>query len=390
MATSPSRRKMSKKDLDAKVYGKKPVFSSEETILDNAAREATLRYSLRWYSNYYDKKKSCQFVVDWLTKQSYFEITNEEVAKIEQNWNSFLPTFYSIMRMESDGWVLSDKEIQQIKEFVFEVISAIPKKEKTDDNSTQKSTTPKRSPQELLKEKVNTTILSELEDVFETWMFANNPADRKKEFDINERIASSNIPSAGINIVKQWIEDNLNELTQVKAKSDPDLVEGYSNIKMVNLNNAIKKLTELKNTLGIVVKSAAKNRKPRKRKVVSTQKIFSRFKYQTEEKDLGLRSLSPEKILDAKILFLFNTKYKTITVLYASSENNFEVKGTTIQNIDESLSFKQKLRKPSETLSFILSTSSKKRIETHLSSLSTKPGTATGRCNEDTIILKIL
>lgn len=401
-ATPNSKRsnRLSKEQYDEKVYGKKPdyssLFSSNE-IDEPEARSSELRYGLRWYSNLFDKKNSISFVTSWLRNQSYFDIKENDVKMVESNWNLFLPTFFAIMKMESEGWVLSEREISQIRDFVSEItVSSDENCETNDDgivnDNTIESSKPKKSPYEYLKEKVNSSILSELEEIFEHWMFANNPADRNKEYNLNERIAALDIKGNGIDMVEQWIDSNLDELSLVKSKKDLDLVEGYSNVKPINLNSVIKKLTEMKNLIGITksnLKGSSKvKRKPRKRKIVSLQKVFSKFKYKKTDKEFGVSSIDPERILDAKILYLFNVKYRTITVLYA--KESFGVKGTTIQNIDETISFKQKIRKPNETIAFILGTSSKRKIESHLKSLSTKPSEASGRCGDDTILLKIL
>jgi hypothetical protein len=98
-------------------------------------------------------------------------------------------------------------------------------------------------------------------------------------------------------------------------------------------------------------------------------------------------SIDPTKIVGSSCVYLFNTKYRRLTVL--ESKEGLSVKGSAIIGFDEAKSFTIGLRKPLEILPIILtqtSTQSKKVLD----KLTTKRSEANGRVNAEVIILKVI
>lgn len=389
------RIRMSQVEISEKFFGAKPDF---KTVNEDNRRSIQI-YSLKWYGNFFDKK-AIGYVNKFLKEQKYFEITDEEIRRFNANSKLFSPTYYSLIRMAADGWILSEKEISQIKNHIITIGNArfVPDEDPTidgDQSSSIQQTIQPKNPHQILIEKINSTVLAELEGMYDTWLFAKNPTERKEVYNLNERILAHEIKGTiAMNLIQSWIESRLTELNAVKNKTDQELVEGYSTIKRINLSATINNLNELLSNISIVktnIKNvAAVNRKPRIVREASKQKQVSLLKYKQQDTELNISSISPELVIGARTVFLFNTKYNSLTVLTSSEETGFSIKGTTILNFDSEVSFCQKLRKPSDTISFILSTSSKIKINNHLKSLTTKSGIANGRVNENVIILKVL
>jgi hypothetical protein len=99
--------------------------------------------------------------------------------------------------------------------------------------------------------------------------------------------------------------------------------------------------------------------------------------------------VSPEKMVGADQLYLFNTKTRQMKYLVSDRRNGFEVKGSTIIGFDVKNSFKKMLRKPEDYIATLAKATKSKALK-ELRSLKTKESETDGRINRDTIILKVL
>ena len=128
-------------------------------------------------------------------------------------------------------------------------------------------------------------------------------------------------------------------------------------------------------------------RKPRKKKEKSAIQLIKSIKYKKEDNELKVVSIDPINIIGAQSLWLYNTKYKKLTVLNARGPAGLSVKGTTIINFDEPNSQSKTLRKPNEIIPKVLQ-SGKVVLKKLMTEIKTKESPANGRVNEDTILLK--
>ena len=98
-----------------------------------------------------------------------------------------------------------------------------------------------------------------------------------------------------------------------------------------------------------------KNQKPRKKRTVKfdPSKAVKKVNYMKSCDELGISSIDPKKIIGAKKLVIFNTKYRYLQVFEASGHDGLMVKGTTIQNFDKDRSLMKTLRDPKSVLSKI-------------------------------------
>jgi hypothetical protein len=126
-------------------------------------------------------------------------------------------------------------------------------------------------------------------------------------------------------------------------------------------------------------------RKPRKIKPKSDTVIVKSLKYQKEDVDLKIVSIDPTKIVGAKELWTFNTKYNVLA--HYVSDTGLSVKGTTLQNVNDKLSSQKKLRKPDQVLPDITGSTSKAAIRS-FEALTTKASVPNGRIADTSIILR--
>jgi hypothetical protein len=178
----------------------------------------------------------------------------------------------------------------------------------------------------------------------------------------------------------------LGELQAVLDRTDPDLVEGYSNFTTKEIRQYIKFLSSIISDCEMLTENKKRENKPRKKAPVSADKKVSKLKYKKFDPDLQISSVNPVDIIGAKIVWLFNTKYRKLCCVIATDESGLSVKGTTIEDFSDESSQKI-VKKPNEVLPAILK-SGKRDFKKVFDSIKNKPSSITGRVNSDVIILK--
>jgi hypothetical protein len=123
-------------------------------------------------------------------------------------------------------------------------------------------------------------------------------------------------------------------------------------------------------------------RKPRKKKEKTPSQLVAKLKHD----NTGIRA---EDIIGASQLWLYNSKYKVLTVLNAMGPVGLSVKGSTVTGFDEKISLAKKLRKPEVTIDR-LTLGGKIVLRKLMDELTTKPKVANGRCNIDTVLMRVI
>jgi hypothetical protein len=129
-------------------------------------------------------------------------------------------------------------------------------------------------------------------------------------------------------------------------------------------------------------------RKPRAKKAVSPERQSAKFKYLKEFEELGLKSESPARLVNASEAWLYDTaKRKLIHVVADSHLGTFTVKGSAVIAADAQTTVQKTLRKPAEQLKAVLAGGK----PAHRKAFEAIRATETkwnGRGNENLIILK--
>ena len=186
--------------------------------------------------------------------------------------------------------------------------------------------------------------------------------------------------------LKPFYVDCYNELVDVYNKDDEYYVESWSHLKPKYHKIMMDFYGTIVDDLDRIIKNSTAQRKPRKKKTVAVSKLIKNLKYQKEFTDLKLVSINPEKIIGAKELWVYNTRYKTLGVYHAvSSVRGLSVKGCTIQDFDEDISIQKTARKPQDALGAL----NKRSLKKQLKDMKTKEQTLTGRINGQTILLGV-
>ena len=171
-------------------------------------------------------------------------------------------------------------------------------------------------------------------------------------------------------------------------ESTDDLVkEGYSNLGKRKITALIKLMGEWLEDVNRYGEFKKANRKPRIKKAKSPLQQTSKLKFKKEDSELKIKSISPTELVGASQVWVYNTKYKKLSVYRTDSASGIQVKGSTLQNYDPDMCEQKALRKPEVTIPAVL-TSGKVQLRKLFTDLSTKESKVNGRINEECVLLR--
>lgn len=136
--------------------------------------------------------------------------------------------------------------------------------------------------------------------------------------------------------------------------------------------------------------ATAKPRKSvvRKARKITPDKLVRKMVYCKDNKETGLTSIPPEKIIGAETLWVFNVKTRKLGRYIAESSAGLSVKGTSITGFAPDYSVQKTLRKPKETLTELIG-AGKVQQRKFIDGIKATAGKLTGRINSDTILVKV-
>jgi hypothetical protein len=238
------------------------------------------------------------------------------------------------------------------------------------------------SPMQKLQNKINNTIMFELDDLEDAWMNGE-----KAVLDVYLRMKFHGLGGSATKPVASLLEGWLLDYSDAYHKRCEQAVEGYSHLNRPEIKRRMDECEKMLGDLEKLKASTKATRTVKMKKAPSLDKQISRLKYKKEDNEYKISSIAPAMLVGALCAFVFNTKYKTITKYV--SETGLMVSGSTLKNINLEQSIQNSLRKPNEFLPIVL-TKSEKQIDKAWSELTTKSRIPNGRINGDTIILRVL
>jgi len=188
--------------------------------------------------------------------------------------------------------------------------------------------------------------------------------------------------------VREFFKPVADEALEVVGRSpDPQLVEGYARYSKAQLRQRSSFYQKLLEDCDRFADVAKKQKAPRKKKPLTTEKVLKNLKFQKESKEFKVVSINPEKIVGAQELWTFNTKYRTLSFFQALDRGGLSVKGTTLVGYDESLSKGYRVGRRTEESVGVILKGGKRAVGKMLEGL--KECTLQHRCNENTILLRV-
>lgn len=207
----------------------------------------------------------------------------------------------------------------------------------------------------------------------------DNGSTRKPNFE--NTIQVYNPTKRDIKVLKEHFNEVLSEVQSALSEPDGDFAEGWDFLSKTKL----KKLEGYLNDLIDVLES--KSKIVRKKRKVDPTKLVKNIQYEKNSDEFNLESIDPVEIIGAKGLLCFNTKTSKITLFESDDEDGLSVKGTTIQNFNES-SVTKTLRKNNRDMINTFGGGVLSRAKNLMDSIKTKGYSPSGRINKDTIIVR--
>tara|TARA_B110000467_G_scaffold59515_1_gene54406 strand:+ start:184 stop:1038 length:855 start_codon:yes stop_codon:yes gene_type:complete len=238
---------------------------------------------------------------------------------------------------------------------------------------------PKVSIQQRINEQVSGYI-SEIEGKVDDFI----DSDFKDKYDCYNHLNEMGCKSVHARKMREFYIECYNETVDVYNADDDYLNEAWGHLKPKYHKKIMDFYGVIVDDIERIIKNSTAQRKPRKKKALSSTKLVSKLKYQQEHPDLRLVSVNPEKIVGCNELWVYNTKYNKLGVYYAeNSVRGLSVKGCTIQDFDSITSTQKTARKPED----VLKTLTKRTLNKHIKQMKTKEQDVTGRINAQTILL---
>ena len=233
-----------------------------------------------------------------------------------------------------------------------------------------------------------------------------------KGFDFKKHFQKTGVTQAHARKLKGFYENELDDFKelerfptagQLKKMSEHEqdmwaqLKEGYAHLKKADIKMFTTAIEELMTALDFVIDTSKATRAPRKAKPKSATKLVEKLKFLKIDEKFKLASVSPDQIIGASELWVFNVKTRKLGKYVAKNPDptgmgrdgsGLQVKGTTILAYDEAQSIQKTLRKPVDQLKDFKS-AGKVKLRKFLEDIPTTDTKLNGRCNPETILLKV-
>lgn len=252
--------------------------------------------------------------------------------------------------------------------------------------NTQDSDVKILSPLQRLSNKVNKTVISELEAMIDDENWAESQT-KVNSLNLIQLLKANSIPVKGLKEIYAWLERYHVSLQNALDKDNEFDVEGWAFLSKSGIRNRLKAIQDMITQLDKYTSSNKKVRKPRKKKVKAAALQVKKLKYKESDDDYGIQSVSPLNVPGSRMILTFNTKNRKLGVYVA--DNPIDVKGTTLKGWNEEKSFSLTIRKPDDIIPILLK-KTERQFTKAIDELKTKRGNVNGRINKDTILLRTL
>lgn len=338
--------------------------------------------SFNWYNINCNRKDAKEFVLEYLKKIGR---NKDEINLIRSIHENIVPTQFGwLSRMLSMGFTPSDKTKTYFSSTYKSILAKSKKKAQTVQPVQPTVVVPIVSIQQRISEKAGSEI-GEIEGLIDDFIVSRC----KKEIDMGIYLKSRNLSSVVLNKVCEFFVARNKELSEALTTKDAQLIEGYKNFTKPEL----RRLKEFVDGIIAEANKGSINNKPIRKKRKSKEKpaaiLAAKVSFMPEFSDMKLKSVLPEKIIGANQVWIYNVKTKLLGVYNAENAKGLTIKGTTIQNFDETSSIGKRLRKPDQPIKDVLE-GGKIKLKKILTDQKTKESLLTGRLNSDTIILRVL
>ena len=365
VSTKKKVKRITPRGLDQKYLGEEPTWENQQLLTEDEI-QSKLASAYNWYNYFANPKMNREFLTEFMVDSGMSKAAVQMMNKVDDH--HILPSTWKMARMITMGY-----DAPKIRrEILFNDITEIVKRGIAIAEA-------ERSPSAMSKSTVTNNLLADVESMVDA-----NDEQLTKFYELLKNKAPKPAMVTDIaNYYQPWVD----EMKEAYATKDTDFKYAYRHMTKKQIKDRINLLEGIINDCKSYVGNNRKAvvRKPRKIKPKSDTIIVKNLKYQKEDVDLKIVSIDPTKIVGAKELWTFNTKYNVLA--HYVSDTGLSVKGTTLQNINDKLSSQKKLRKPDQVLPDITGSTSKAAIRS-FEAITTKASVPNGRIADTSIILR--
>ena len=368
---------MNPKSPDTKYTGNEPEWRLQPEV----ERDSALISAFTWYNYHYGKKEVKELVIDWLSRNDRqrdakdFGRVPESTVRNVVGW---------LCRMNLRGLELNQHERQTVNDAINTHLATV-RAVKEVIQAADESVAVRPNIQDRLRDKM-AEAAGEIEAMYDDLILAG--AKMSADYKPMLLLRGINVAPQLVGEIANTWKQRIDELEEAAKGKDAQLVEGYGNFGKMQIRNLIKFCELVVADCGSYVQIKKVERKPRKKKPASPEKLTARFKYLKEFAELKLKSEPVTKLVDAQEAWLYDTKKrKLIHVVADSHVGSFTVKGSAIIGFDATNSVQKTLRRPAEQIKELMSSGAPQARKVFKDIKSTDIR-FNGRGNENLIILK--
>lgn len=359
-------------DANQAFVGAEPKYAQQITKIE-------LIKALNWYAQNKENKDSEKYASEYFKKHHKIDVS--QLIKQE------CPTFGYVCRLVNNGATLPVENMTWFESKVKQIIKAatdknkLRKKEKVIDEEDE--SVRQNNIQTRIAEKIS-EIIGDLEGAIDDIILSSFKDTPSPKAVMHERTKGLHA-----NKIIEHFKKKRVEFDEALSSKDEQVIEAYS----CYTKSQIKKLVQfcdsvIKDAMDIIG-NAVKSRKPRKRKAKTPEQLVAKVKYQQNNEELKLTSVSPKDIIGAMQLWVYNTKYRKLGCYHASDSSGLTVKGSTIIGYSEMKSVQKTLRKPEDVLTKVVA-GGKVYLRNAIEEIKAVESKLNGRLNEETILLRVI
>lgn len=383
---------------DSKYTGEEPSWEDASTL--NGTQYFKRRSTALNFYNYYCSTKDLMKDIETFAKINGYD--SKVIRSVKSNLKYFSFTAAKLARMINKGMPSTHNEWEEYCKdlpgvnmteanndilFVKKEIDRIYKQYTEEKIADKKDDAPKISVVERMNNKIHAKVIYNLDEMIDNW--TTEESTKVNGVDLSSMLKVNDIPVRGLPLIEKWLKTLRLSLENCINKDNEFDIEGWSFLSKPAIKGRIKAIDKMLQQVEKYRGANTKARKPRIKKVKSAEAQVKKLKYKESDDKFGISSVSPITLPGSKKVLLFNTKNRKLLVYESNGADGFGVKGTTLQNYDDSKSYSLTVRKPDDIIP-IITNKTERMFTKAIDGLKTKKGNVNGRINEHSIILRTL
>lgn len=362
---------------DFKVLGTEMIWDDSQDKLSDKELRMTVMKCFNFYNNQCTEKDARKFVDVYLKSINLSKDKMDSLSSVSDS--SFYGAFAWLCRMNLMGFKM--RSSQRI--YFDDKLAALVGQGKMKSIERKKSVSPNViNIQQRIMQAVNATI-GELDYQIDTFI----KDGFKSKFKAYDWMKETNLKQLYASKIVDIYTKELKELVEAQKGKDEQLVEGYSNMNASQLKKLIAFYESIINDAKTWSSNLKKVQTPRKRKTKTADQQTKRLQYMKSFDELRMASIDPNKLIGAETAWLYNTKTRVLMQYVSADRGGLSIKGTTLQNYNETESKGKKIRKPEDIVKNIVNGGVRVSSK-YFKELKSKEQTLNGRINSFCIILK--